>query len=134
MLFKAYFVDNLLPTDALQGLTTEAGINAFEGKHIWIDVANGSIRVGCDYLLGSLKGNPSRAPVTVDFDKNPDFYTGSVSVRVRAAEILAGMQTFGVFGGILGMIDDQLERTWSRSSHHQEGYRSATDVLISNFF
>ena len=56
--------------------------------------------------LGSLKGHPSNGngPVTVKFDRNPDFYNGSVSVRVRTEEELAGMQTRGIFGGLLGTV------------------------------
>ena len=55
--------------------------------------------------LGSLKGNPSKGPITVKFDKNPDFYNGSVTVRVRTAEELAAMKTRGIFGGLLGLVD-----------------------------
>ena len=55
--------------------------------------------------LGALKGNPSKGPITVKFDKNPDFYNGSVTIRVRTAEELAAMKTRGIFGGLLGSIN-----------------------------
>ena len=55
--------------------------------------------------MGLLKGSPSKGPVTAKFDRNPDFYDGSLTVRVRTVEELAAMKTRGICGGLLGLIN-----------------------------
>lgn len=53
--------------------------------------------------MGPLVGNPGAGPIVVNFDQNPAFYGGGLTVQFPVP--VPGAPVPGIFGGLIGTIN-----------------------------